>query len=177
MKNTKTTKAVKTATTPANANRKPKVAKLLKVEQSFITLFDEIHKGSDTIRDMLRKWLKDDKQHKHIVAVAEYYKATNEAKMKSFKTQVSQMAKELELELSLQGLGKKQTAKVSKPQPKKGGNTKASDKGKAKAKTQTPTEWFESLNFKQQEKVIAEFQAIHALRKLNANAKTKAKAS
>ncbi len=81
---------------------------------------------------MLRKWLKDDKQHKHIVAVAEYYKATNEARMKSFKTQVSQMAKELELNLSLQGLGKKQTAKVAKPQAQKGGAGKGQGKGKGK---------------------------------------------
>ncbi len=129
---------------------------------------------------MLRKWLKDDKQHKHIVAVAEYYKATNEARMKSFKTQVSQMAKELELNLSLQGLGKKQTAKVAKPQAQKGGAGKGKGKGKGKgtkAKAQTPVEWFESLSYKAQEKALAEFQAIHALRKLTASQATKAKAS
>lgn len=134
MKNTKTTKAVKTATTPAN--HKPKVAKLLKVEQTFIDTFDGIFNGVESVRATIRKWLKNEAQHKHIVAVAEYYKATNEAKMKSFKAQVSQVAKEIGVNLSLQGLGKKQTAKIAKTKKAVGGKDtgKGNDKDTTKDK-------------------------------------------
>lgn len=135
----KTTSKTTTNKRPTSVSTKPSnetkpVMKLTKAEQNFIDTFDGIFKGAESIRQSISKWLKDDKQHKHIEAVAEYYKATNESKMKSFKAQVQQVAKELEINLSLQGLGKKQVAKVAEPKKAKGGNTKVKDNTKAKPK-------------------------------------------
>ena len=134
-----TSKTTTTNKRPTSVNTKPSnetksVMKLTKIEEAFITTFDGLFKDAGIIRQSISKWLKDDKQHKHIVSVAEYYKATNEAKMKSFKAQEQQVAKELDINLSRQGLGKKQVAKVAEPKKAKGGNTKVKDNAKAKPK-------------------------------------------
>lgn len=107
---------------------------LTEAQQQAVNDIYSISNSTEGVRTFLKGGLDDDNEvinHGDIIAVAQYLKAhaiwvgSVCAKLNSFKSNFSIVAKDMELNLSLQKCGKKATCIIAEKQPQKGeGNKK-----------------------------------------------------
>lgn len=107
---------------------------LTEAQQQAVTDIYSISSSTEGVRTFLKGGLDDDDKninHEDIIAVAQYLKAHSIwtgsvcAKLNSFKSNFSIVAKEMELNVSLQKCGKKATCIIAEKQAQKGeGNKK-----------------------------------------------------
>jgi len=111
---TRKLKTVTTITAPVQSNQ----------ATEFIVGFNDYTNQGELITTQINDWLTN-RIDTYIIEIAQHYKVVDTAKLATFKTLISKVSKQLELGISLQGLGSKQTAKIAKVKQSQGGNAKA----------------------------------------------------